>query len=169
MATRRSPSALPVVMLITAIIVVVAVGIFYLTMSSSTSARKAEAEKVAAEKYVATHPPTVKMEQYDPSKVSATTPATLTLDYGFSLEADGPIMVQYPGEKAFLFKPGGGANNSHNLSIRVPRSSGIRKIRRMGTSVSVFTEGAESAERLASLSLERNTARLLRKLTARII
>lgn len=41
----------------------------------------------------------------EPPKLRALTPATLTLDYGFSLEADAPIMVQYPGEKPFLFNP----------------------------------------------------------------
>jgi len=55
-------------------------------------------------------------------KLRATTPATITADYGFSLEADAPIMVQYPGEKPFLFTPGGDCNQ-----LPQPKHSGPKK------------------------------------------
>jgi len=61
MTTRRSPSALPAVILTVAMIVVATVGIFYFTVSSSSSARKAQIQKQAAElkaqEDAKTHPP----------------------------------------------------------------------------------------------------------------
>lgn len=65
MDTRRTPSALPAVLLIVAVIVVVTVGIFYLAASSSSSARKAkvaekkaqQAAELAAKEFAKTHPP----------------------------------------------------------------------------------------------------------------
>lgn len=41
------------------------------------------------------------------AKTRGTTPATLTLDYGFSIEADGLIGIEYPREKPFIFDPSG--------------------------------------------------------------
>ncbi len=58
-----------------------------------------------------------------PTKVRGETPATITADYGFSLEANGPIMVQYPGEEPFLFTPAG--NDCQQL--HQPRRSGPKK------------------------------------------
>ena len=43
-----------------------------------------------------------------PPIVTATTPASIRADYHFRIEADGPIWVQYPGEKPVLFTPGKG-------------------------------------------------------------
>lgn len=40
------------------------------------------------------------------SVVYGITPANITADYEFNIEADGPILVQYPGEKPLLFTPG---------------------------------------------------------------
>ncbi len=57
-----------------------------------------------------------------PPKVSGVTPTEITANYGFFLEADAPIMVQYPGEKAFLFKPGGPCNQAPQ-----PKNSGPKK------------------------------------------
>lgn len=57
-----------------------------------------------------------------PRKVTKTTPVEVTADYGFSLEADAPIMVQYPGEEAFLFTPGGDCKQ-----LPQPRRSGPKK------------------------------------------
>ncbi len=79
---------------------------------------KAQEQKVAAEKYAAArqHAPAA------PAKINAVTPTELTADYGFFLEADAPIMVQYPGEKPFLFKPGGPCNQ-----LPQPKNSGPKK------------------------------------------
>lgn len=46
--------------------------------------------------------------QHQPSIIYGTTPATITADYYFRIEADGPVLVQYPGEKPVLYNPGRG-------------------------------------------------------------
>jgi len=70
------------------------------------------------------NPPPATPTVVEPIKMRATTPATITADYGFSLEADGPIMVQYPGEKEFLFDP-----RAHGgcQQLPQPRNSGPKK------------------------------------------
>lgn len=56
-----------------------------------------------------------------PQIVYGTTPATIVADYGYNLESDAPIMVKYPGEKEFLFTPGGCQH------LPQPRESGPKK------------------------------------------
>jgi|GEM_PF-3851898 len=43
-----------------------------------------------------------------PGVVYAKTPATITADYEFNIESDGPVMVQYPHQKPELYVPGKG-------------------------------------------------------------
>ncbi|MBI2631095.1 hypothetical protein HYW73_02665 [Candidatus Nomurabacteria bacterium] len=59
-----------------------------------------------------------------PIKVRGTTPTEVTANYGFSLEADAPIMVQYPGEDAFLFNP---SATGDCQQLPQPRRSGPKK------------------------------------------
>jgi hypothetical protein len=100
--------------------IAVVVGIGYARHQYAEATKKAEAEKAAAQVYAAAHPPAPVVTA--PTKLRATTPVTLSLDYGFSLEADGPIMVQYPGERLFLFTPGGGCQQ-----LPQPQNSGPKK------------------------------------------
>lgn len=67
--------------------------------------------------------PVVAIVPVEPTKVRAETPATITADYGFSLESDGPIMVEYPGEKPFLFTPQG----KECQQLPQPRNLGPKK------------------------------------------
>ncbi|MFZ2150217.1 MAG: hypothetical protein WAV15_03595 [Minisyncoccia bacterium] len=57
-----------------------------------------------------------------PSKIRKMTPTEVTADYAFSLEADAPIMVQYPGQKPFLFTPGDDCSQ-----LPEPQRSGAKK------------------------------------------
>ena len=93
---------------ITPIAILIVVATVWIFSLAGSSAKKAEADqkaKAAAQDQVAeharTHPQQSAPTGEAPLKVRATTPATITADYGFSLEADAPIMVQYPGEKPF--------------------------------------------------------------------
>ena len=43
-----------------------------------------------------------------PSFIDTSTPATLTLDYHFRIESDGPIDIAYFGEKPVRYTPGKG-------------------------------------------------------------
>lgn len=108
MTERNSPNPMMAVILIAIMVIVLPLGI-YLKVAT---ARREKVEKVKQDSvvaaYAAAHPATAPMAQPEmPEKVRAETPATITADYGYSLEADGPIMVQYPGEKPFLFDPKG--------------------------------------------------------------
>jgi hypothetical protein len=102
--------------------IAVVLGIGYARHQYADATKRAEAEKTATQIYAAAHPPPAPV-MTAPTKLRATTPVTLSLDYGFSLEADGPIMVQYPGEKPFLFNPGGEGCQQ----LPQPRNSGPKK------------------------------------------
>lgn len=43
-----------------------------------------------------------------PNVIYAVTPVAITADYEFNIESDGPIMVQFPGEKPVEYIPGKG-------------------------------------------------------------
>lgn len=105
-----------------------AFGLWYGHSQFVAARDKAKAEKATAVKaatdYATTHPPAAGAQPAPPTKVRAMTPATLTADYGFSLEADAPIMVQYPGEKPFLFEP---RKTGDCQQLPQPRDTGPKK------------------------------------------
>jgi len=93
----------------------------YDTWQEKRKADKTERAAARAARTQVTSAPAPAPKPEPPMKVSAVTPAEITADYAYSLEADGPIMVQYPGEKAFLFTPGPCQN------LPRPRHSGPKK------------------------------------------
>ncbi len=66
----------------------------------------AKAEKRVASEMMRTNPPPKIVVV--PSVIDATTPARLTLDFHFRIESDGPVNIEYPGEKPMLYTPGRG-------------------------------------------------------------
>lgn len=105
------------------IVIAIVWGSHWVMTPSPEKVAKKTAE-LKAKEYAKTHPQIpVKLEQVAPTKMRFSTPETLTIDYGFSLEANAPIMVQYPDEKPFLFDPGG--DNCQQLPQ--PQHSGPKK------------------------------------------
>jgi hypothetical protein len=92
--------------------IAVVLGVWYAHRQYAEHVIKVEVEKAEvaqkAAEYARTHPPPSIPQIVVPAVVYATTPATITANYEFNIEADGPIMVQYYGEKPVEYVPGKG-------------------------------------------------------------
>jgi hypothetical protein len=87
----------------------VTLGVFYLAHYSAEKTEKEENTKVAQSTQAARQEQQQQNAAILPRPVTATTPATLTLDYHFRIESDGPIDMMYHGlKKPVRYTPGKG-------------------------------------------------------------